>query len=154
MQRSLAALIVAAAPVLAVADDAGVLGVQGASDAEVEAIRQVIVTQSDSLTKGDIEAYASYWTEAAVMMPVNHPRIVGRQDIVSFVTGKFPPGTSTEFSDWDVAARDDLAVVTNTASIDSDSSAGGTQQFDQIVVLRRQADGDWRVQAWIWNLPD
>jgi len=153
MKSLLLATVFFLCPVIASADESGSLGAQGLSDNETEAVRQMLVAQSDSLAKGEVEKYASYWAEGAVVMPANHERIEGRDEIVKFVVETFPPGTTTTTTDWDIVGRDDLAVVTNVPSITVNSTPDATEVFDQIIVLRR-TEGAWRVQAWIWTVPN
>ncbi len=148
---ALLALVTAVHPTVAAADTAGTLGVQGLTEEEAAAVQQVVQTQTDDLMKGDFEAYASYWADDAVLMPMDHPRINGQQDIVTFVRQKFKDGTVVDYSDWDVVGRDDLAVVSNNATITLASKPDSPEQIDQIIVLRRHDDGRWLVQAAIWD---
>ncbi|MEM7123055.1 MAG: SgcJ/EcaC family oxidoreductase [Pseudomonadota bacterium] len=141
----------AASAETASADEVGELGVQGISDAETEAIKQVIVATANDLAKGDFAAYAQYWVEGGVLMPMNHPRLVGRENIVKFVEANYTKGTEVTFSDWEFAGRDDLAVVTNNAHF-MPGDSGEVQKVDQIIVMRKQDDGQWMVQAAIWAL--
>ena len=146
-----AALAVVAAS--AAAEDSGALGIQGLSDAEVEAVKSLILTQTEYLEEQDIPAYARTFTETAVLMPLDHPRVIGRDNIVAFVEQNMSEGATVTYSDWDVAGREDLAVVTNNATISSNNSGSIPRVIDQIVVLRFHEASGWQVQTAIWAVP-
>lgn len=137
----------------AAAQDNEALGVQGLSDTEVEAIKSLILTQTEYLEDRKITAYANTFTETAVLMPVAHPRVVGRDNIVSFVEQNMAEGVKVAYSDWDVAGREDLAVVTNNATISSNRSGAIPKVIDQIIVLRFHDNEGWQVQTAIWAVP-
>ena len=146
-----AAIAFVAASAAAQNNDA--LGAQGLSDTEVEAIQSLILTQTEYLEDRNITAYANTFTETAVLMPVDHPRVVGRDNIVSFVEQNMSDGVEVTYSDWDVAGREDLAVVTNNVTISSNRSGAIPKAIDQIVVLRFHEEEGWQVQAAIWAVP-
>ena len=128
------------------------LGVQGLSDGEAVKIRRIIETQTQDLMANNFDNYALAWAEDGVLMPLGHPRVIGRDAIVDFVEANYPGGTMIRYSDWDVAGRDDLAVATNNARIAFGGEPQEPQFIDQIIVLRRHADGRWLVQTAIWTL--
>lgn len=137
----------------AVAQDHDALGIQGLSYAEVESIKSIIVIQTRYLEERKIHEFANTFTETAVLMPVNHPRVIGRDNIVAFVKKNMSEGARVTYTDWDVAGRDDLAVITNNATITSNRSGAIPKVIDQIVVLRHNEDSGWQVQTAIWAMP-
>ncbi len=127
-----------------------VLGEQGLSDGDVAAIKLAVETWSNDLVVGDIETWQTYWDENGMLMPPDHPRVIGRDNITTFITANFGGLASLTLTDWEVAGRDDLAVAVTTVSwVTADGEASDPAK--QVIVLRRHDNGRWLVQTVIFN---
>lgn len=135
----------------ALAEDGGPLGVQGLSKSEVEAIRQTILSWTDALVERDLAVWDSYWARGSVLLPPGRGRVTG--DAKLNALAKTPPYDDLEkatFSNWTIAGRGDLAVVSNNIEIEPKS--GGTPTVaKQLIVLRRHESGKWLIQAVMFN---
>ena len=113
--------------------------------AEVESeLRSLIERWTSSRVEGAFDEWLGFWSEDAVLMPPNSPRIVGRDAIEKFIRTSFGNWSGFRFSEWSFAGHDDLAVVANTIDW---QDADGVHIFNQIIVLRRHAGSNWRVQT-------
>lgn len=123
------------------------------SETDVSAIKRMMDEWTTALVKKDWDTWQAYWAEDGVLMPPDHERIVGRADLVAFASGSFGPVKSFAFSDWTVDGIGDLAVVTNTISIEFEDADAAeiAASNDQMLFLRRHADGNWRVHKVIFN---
>jgi len=158
--NSLLAFVVAAAIWLApcnnsickaLAEESGPFGVQGLSNNEVDAIRQTILSWTNALVEGDLALWDSYWANDSVLMPPNRGRVVGQSKRDALAeTPPYDDIKKATFSDWAIAGRADLAVVSNNIEIEPKS--GGTRTvFKQLIVMRQQENGKWLVQAVMFN---
>ena len=130
------------------------LGEQGLTDAQVATIKETIETWSQDLVDGDFEAWAAHWAEDAVLMPPGHDRVVGREQLVTYMKANYDAVATLTSTDWDFAGRDDLAVVTNNVTFTAKSGGGdgAPVHIKQIIVLRMHDDGAWLVQSVIFNM--
>ncbi|MEM7123026.1 MAG: DUF4440 domain-containing protein [Pseudomonadota bacterium] len=127
-----------------------VLGDQGLSDSDVDAIKQAVETWSNDLVVGDIDTWQTYWDANGMLMPPDQPRVVGRDNITAFITANFGGLKSLTLTDWVVAGRDDLAVAVTTVSwVTADGEASDPAK--QVIVLRRHDGGRWLVQTVMFN---
>lgn len=132
------------------ADEASVLGVQGLPKNDVAKIKETILGWTDTLAKGDLDAWDSYWAKDSVLLPPGTDPVIGNAKRNAIA--KHPPYDNiakVNFSNWAVAGRDDLAVVSNTVTIER-KSGGAPSAFKQIIVLRLDG-GKWLVQAVMFN---
>ncbi|MEM1129863.1 MAG: DUF4440 domain-containing protein [Pseudomonadota bacterium] len=133
------------------AQDAGGLGVQGLDDDDVAQIKQVITDWTDAFVAGNLSEWDSFWATDAVLMPPGQARIDGEGKLNAFAsTPPFDDVASASFTDWDVVGRDDLAVVTNDITLMSETT-GTPSVAKQVIVLRRNANGNWLIQAVMFN---
>ena len=129
---------------------AGSLGVQGLADNEVATIKQTIEAWTKDFVSDDFAGWETYWTSDAVLAAPGSDRVVGKAAITAFVQKTFAGTSSFSFDDWAVAGREDLAVVTNTITLEGGASGG--KSYNQMIVLRRE-DSGWRVQSVLFNTP-
>lgn len=100
---------------------------------------------------GDVELWDGYWAPDSVLLPPAQGPVVGDAKRNALVEAPpFDDIPKATFSDWTVAGRDDLAVVNNTITVESETGSAPLA-FKQMIVLRRQADDRWLVQAAIFN---
>ena len=125
-----------------------VLGASGLPAGETDRFRQLIEQWTSDLVEGHIQEWEAYWAEDAMLMPAGAGRIVGRSDISAYVRENYGSVKSYRFSEWSYAGRDDLAVVANHIELDIQSTgSASTPAFNQMIVLRRDADQRWHIQA-------
>ncbi len=127
----------------------------GALSAEdIAAIRDVAETYRQALLASDWETATSFFIEDAVRQPPNEPMIVGRAAILASMEAE--PVTFTQFSNapLEIDGRGDLAYARGTYSLTATTEGMAepiTEKGKYLVVLRKQADGSWRVDTDIWN---
>ena len=125
------------------------LGTNTLPDNVTDQIQKLIETWTDDLFAGRIAEWKSFWAEEAVLMPAGRERVSGLGDITDYVTQAFSPDLRYRFTDWSFTGRDDLAVATNHVELNADGAA--SQTFNQMIVLRRDTDQRWRIQAVIFT---
>ena len=120
---------------------------------DIDAIKTMMNDWTTCMVNQDWQQWQNYWAEDGVLMPPDHGRVVGRADLVEFVSTALGSVKSFAFSDWTFDGGGDLAVVTNTIRIDLDDreSQQTTASDDQMLLVRRHADGNWRVHKVIFN---
>lgn len=124
------------------------LGTQGLGDDDVSAIKAMIDAWTKDFATGDVAGWETYWTSDAVLAPPGSDRLVGKSQIAGYMKANFKDTTGYAFSDWSVAGRKDLAVVTNTVTL---TKADGDVALNQMIVLRAQSGGKWRVQSVLYT---
>ena len=135
----------------ALAEDGAPLGVQGLSQTEVGAIRRTILSWTDALAARDLTLWDRYWAKDSMLMPPGGGRITGVSGLNA--VAKTPPYDDIKkatFSDWAIAGRDDLAVVSNNIAVEP-QSGGAPAIFKQLIVMRRHKNGKWLIQAVMFN---
>jgi len=107
----------------------------------------------------DVEALASLWTDDMVSLPPGHPPIVGREanrafldkgrqesaryDILSYTQQWQEVREVGEYAfEWGT-------ISTRTREVTSGKESAVT--FNAMRVLKREADGAWRVHRTLWN---
>ncbi len=129
--------------------DADVLGTQGLSDDEANGIKTMIEAWTKDLLADNLAAWDKYWADDAVLAPPGEDRLVGKADITAFAKKNFGSGSGFSFDNWSIAGRDDLTVITNTVTWQP--TGGDSQTYNQMIVLRRESGGDWRVQSVLYT---
>lgn len=116
------------------------------TDADRNAIRQLMDELARSLSPEDNEAWANTFTEDAVLMFPDAPTMRGRQVLKAWgedsgETGS-PVALSVSYSDIEIHGSGDVAWLTANSTaelegLDEPSSARN------LIVLERQPDGTW-----------
>ena len=125
--------------------------------ADVEAIRAVLADAVRASEAGDADAYIKYITDDALILAPGQPPIEGKATIHSWITVFF---ADYEFSlpQWttnEVIVRGDIAihrfsgVATLTSKKDGNAFVADRKYMD---VLRKEADGQWRIARHMLNL--
>lgn len=117
---------------------------------EAAVIDQTLRAWTEALEAEDWDAWQTYWTDDAVLMPPQHARVEGRDQILETIRGA---GRYHEivFEDVEIEGRGDLAVVTSSVHWTMDRPDGTTEEHvKQIVVMHRQREG-WRVASVLLN---
>jgi uncharacterized protein (TIGR02246 family) len=129
----------------------------GLSAKDEAAIRAIDTAWSRAFSAGDGEALAALYTADATVLPPNEPIQQGeavKKYLVGFTDGY--SGTF-EFTPTVVEGRDDLAYTVGTyrATL-TEKKAGAkplpTEEAKYITVVKKQADGSWKMVYDIWNL--
>jgi uncharacterized protein (TIGR02246 family) len=108
-----------------------------------------------AFNSGDAATIVNLYTDDAVMMPDHQPTVEGRAAIQQYydqLFAQFTPNIMLTPGDTEITG--DIAHEHGTFSITMTPKAGGNAMMDNgkyLVVLRRQADGSWRVHHDIDN---
>ena len=98
---------------------------------------------------GDATAVAELYTDDAVVMPDHHAAIQGKAAIQQYLQGLFAQSTANlAITPGDTEITGDLAHEHGTFSMTVTPKAGGNAMTDNgnyLVILRRQADGSWKI---------
>jgi ketosteroid isomerase-like protein len=123
------------------------------SEADVAAIRQLAEADVQAALANDWTTWAGYHTEDVLFMPPNLPAIEGRAALEEWLG----PVRVIEFTRElvDIDGRDGLAYARGTHSI-MYTPEGAPEPVSEagkwVWILRKQADGSWRIAVHIWNL--
>ena len=120
------------------------------TDGEVSLIVETVERWSASMGH-DWDTWIQNYASDAVLMPPDSTRIVGAEDIRAYFQGAFTDIGMVRLSHWSVDGVGDLAVVNN--DIDMVLPGQSSLSAKQIIVLRREEDGQWRVKQVCFNSP-
>ncbi|MBI2071557.1 MAG: nuclear transport factor 2 family protein [Gemmatimonadetes bacterium] len=119
-----------------------------------EADRQAIQAASDQFLQHfqakDWDALSQLYAEDAVLMPPNHPAVVGRAAIREF-TATFPPVVEFSLTNDVIDGIGDLAYVRGRYRMTLAIEGTPTDSGKYIEIRRRQPDGSWKFTADIFN---
>jgi len=123
------------------------------TDADRTAIRATVDSFTNAIRKGDYATAASYYTEDGVFMPPNTPAVKGRAEIQKQF-GTF--GRVSAFSQpiVEIDGVGDLAYARLSADLTftpPNTTAAMTDKSKVLIVMRKQADGNWRTAAGMVN---
>ena len=121
-----------------------------------DAIRKLVGEDYDkAMAVGNVSAKMRLYTEDAVLMPPEGPVVSGQEAIRLWHEVFFKKGTSPGVSKVDeIQVFGDWGFARGTFSGTAPSSAGGTPSSVSekwLVVVRRQADGGWKIARDIWT---
>jgi uncharacterized protein (TIGR02246 family) len=125
------------------------------SEADAAAIRAQTDQFLTSWNAGDVTGFNEMYTDDAVQMQPDGPNTEGSQAILQAFTDYF-----NEFDAEQSAVVDEIEVFGDvgfsrgTWSLTQTPKAGGDEQARNgkwSNVVRRQADGSWKVWRWMWN---
>ena len=99
----------------------------------------------------DVDGTVAYYTDDAVLLPPNGPRVTGKQAIRAAWTALIAPGVVLTWSaeKVEVSQSGDLAYIVGSYE-DSSKDAKGKPATDKgktLEVFKKQADGSWKVVA-------
>ena len=120
--------------------------------AAIERLREQFVAAENS---GDAAAVAALYTDDAVLLPPNELEVVGRPAIEAWYRALFDTyAPELSFSSQEVQLAGDWAFDWLSYTFQLTPRAGGPaieERGNDLLVLRRQADGAWKVAREIWN---
>jgi len=107
----------------------------------------------------DVEALASLWTDDMVSLPPGHPPIVGREANRAFLDKGRQESAKYDIlsynQQWqEVREVGEYAFEWGTISTRTREVTSGKERavtFNAMRVLKREADGAWRVHRTLWN---
>jgi ketosteroid isomerase-like protein len=120
------------------------------SEADEAAVRAVLQTYAESVTKGDVEMHAALWDEAAIKHKPNAPAIVGIQALRERWKGWALNTTRMVITTQEVVVSGDWAFAHGVYTSESVPKAGGKTTYVDgkfLTVFKREPDGIWRIYA-------
>lgn len=130
------------------------LGPQGISEADAGRIQYFIQSWFEDIHFGNTDEFAAAWADDGVLAPPGSERIVGPKKIAEYMRNLAEGTMQFEISDASIAGADDLVVVSNTIVWDvPGTDVIATEQYNQMIVLRKDDAGGWKVQSMIYNSP-
>jgi uncharacterized protein (TIGR02246 family) len=127
------------------------------SDADVAAIRNLGPQFSQAILARDVDAVVAMYTDDAVIMPPAAPVVVGKDAIRDFFTAQFASDVVTTeqvFTSIQTEGMGNQAFDRGTFSgkgTRPGASDPRTEVGKYVVIVRRTADGSWRVAVDVWN---
>ena len=119
-----------------------------------EAIRDGTKRFGEAYNRGDMAAAVEFYTDDAKFLPPNMQTVSGKQSIKEFFeAGKAMGLRRLDFETIEVGYDDNLAYERGAINITIEPEGGlsMTDKGKYLVVLKRQADGSWKVALDIWN---
>jgi len=114
------------------------------SDEDMAAIKATSEALAAAAVANDAEALAATYTEDAILLPPNAPRVEGRAAIQEYFS-TFPTVTSFEINVLEVGGVGDVVYVMGTFSMGLDM--GGEEPVidtgKYLDIRKKQADGSW-----------
>ncbi|MEM0906389.1 MAG: nuclear transport factor 2 family protein [Pseudomonadota bacterium] len=142
------------APLHAQGVDETSLGVQGLSNSDAAGVKRQVEAWTEALHVRDYDSWKTFFAKDAVLAAPGHERIKGVNEIAAWAKKTMGISMTFSYNTWAIVGRDDLAVVTNSLIWRTEGvDARDASRFNQMIVLRKNADGDWLVQSVIFNSP-
>ena len=125
-------------------------------EADVAAIRTLHAEWTAAYTSGDLERFLALWSDDGVKMPPNAPTLIGKNAMREWDRDFFNRFTVTlEPVINDIVVAGDWAFVRwTTIAYTNTPKDGGmpiTGSDKTLWILKRQADGNWKLVYDIWN---
>jgi uncharacterized protein (TIGR02246 family) len=127
------------------------------SDADVAAIRNLGPQFSQAILAKDVDAVVAMYTDDAVLMPPGAPVVVGKDAIRDYFTAQFASDVVTTeqvFTSIQTEGEGNQAFDRGTfmwKGTRPGASDPITEVGKYVVIVRRTADGSWRVAVDIGN---
>lgn len=121
---------------------------------DAASIRSLLAEYNQICAAGDAAAYASLFTEDAVLMPPNTPDVAGRSAVETWAEALF--GTmkvQVDTEDAEIEFADGWAFVRGGYSATFTPKSGGAPVEDTgnwFDIVRRQPDGSWQFARTMW----
>ena len=125
------------------------------TEADVEAINNVVDQHVSAINSGDAAAEASLYTNDAIKMPTNQPVVTGNEAIRSWTQNMIDQFTlKLAVSSDELKVAGDWAFLRSIYTQSMTPKAGGEPTEDNgkyLVIFERQPDGCWKAARDIWN---
>ena len=117
-------------------------------------IGDVTKRYAEAFNRGDVAAAVEFYTEDATFLHPNAEIITGKQAIKEFFeTGRAFGLSKISFNGVEAGYDGNLAYERGIVIMDIEPEGGQamTDTGKYLVVMKRQADGPWKVAVDIWN---
>ena len=108
----------------------------------------------EAYNRGDVAAVVDIYTEDAKILPPNMEMVSGKEAIQAFWKSAMAMGVRRlNLETVEVGYDGDLAYErgVSTVTIQPEGGQEMTERGKYVVVLKRQADGSWKLAVDIWN---
>lgn len=125
----------------------------GLTDQDKAAIQKLTADFAKAVNAKDWAAATATYTDDAHMMPANGPAVSGKAGIQTWM-GAYPPFSNFTVGAVEMDGRGDVAYASGTYELDMTPPGGAAAIHDKgkwVEVLRKQADGSWKVSHDIFN---
>jgi uncharacterized protein (TIGR02246 family) len=127
---------------------------------DMAAIEELHKRDAAAAKKGDLATLAELWTDDAVALPPGEPPVIGIDAIRKWLAKGQPDSSAVEVIDYvldfkEIKILGDEAIEwgrTSVALRPRGASSISRASGNLMRVLKRQADGSWRVSRSVWNL--
>jgi ketosteroid isomerase-like protein len=123
-----------------------------ADKAAVDAVRE---REATLLNAGMVDSLGNVYAADVDMMPPNEPAMSGLAEVRPWVEGMLSQVTvNARYLTSSVEVAGDWAIDRYTAELTATPKAGGppmTETIKGFHILRRQADGSWKIAKDTWN---
>jgi len=122
----------------------GVAVAGGLSDEDLAVIEASTQAFETAMAANDMKGVAATYTEDAVLLPPNSPRVEGRAAIQAYFEG-FPPLTSFELEDVEIDGTGEFAYVVGvyTMALDMGGEEPVADTGKYMEIRKKQTDGSW-----------
>ncbi len=123
------------------------------SSADQRAVRATMDSVAQRFRRADYRGAAALFATNARLMPPNQPIVMGREDILKWMS-TLPPISSFELTVEELDGQGDLAYVRARYMITFTPSGAKSLVLEtgkELDLLRRQPDGSWPIVATNWN---
>ena len=121
---------------------------------EEQEIRSAGQRFAEAYNRGDAAAVADFYTQDAKIMPPNREMVSGKQAIEAFWKTTLEMGMrKLSIETAEVGYDGNLAYDRGIITVSTGPEAGQpvTVRSKYLVLLKRQADGPWKIAVDIWN---
>jgi len=117
------------------------------------AIRQLTKTFVEAYNRKDAAAAAQVYAEDAKVLPPNIPMVSGKPAIQAFWKMAMEMGVHLNLEAVDLLVDGSTAYERGVATMTTQTGAAQpkTSKGKYVTVMRRQADGSWKLVLDIWN---
>ena len=122
---------------------------------EKPAIKKLLSSYRDALNTSDVPKVLQLYAQDGVFMPSNAPSAIGINEIEAsykFVFSNIQ--LNIEFFIDEIIINGDYAIVRTTSKGTTLLRASGqtvAEENRELFVLRKQADGDWKIARYMFN---
>jgi uncharacterized protein (TIGR02246 family) len=117
------------------------------------AIRELTREFVEAYNRGDATAIGEMYTEDSKLLPPNMALVRGKQAIQDFWKMAMAMGMHANLETEEVDLDGDLGYDRGIITLTKQSKEGDiiTNRGKYLVVMKRHADGSWRIAVDIWN---
>ena len=125
----------------------------GLSEEDTVWVRDAIDSFTRCLESGDYDAWAAYWTEDGILMPPDHGRVTGRDNLIAYARDDFGAVDTVNLSDFAIEGSGNLAVATSNVAVYWEAPVGKEPHtnYKQMIELRKSPEGRWQIKTVIFN---